>query len=279
MTSASRRVSDRYELGPVLGRGGMADVVRAHDTVLHRDVAVKLLRGGSDLDRERFASEARLLAMLNHPNVVTVLDTGIDNDCAWLVLELLEGTPLDEVLLDRGPVDATRVAAIGAQVASALAHAHAHDIVHRDVKPSNVLIDADGHAKLTDFGIARRTVAASPTLSGQTIGTAAYLAPEQVAGEPVSTAADVYALGLVLLEAMTGRREYDGPAVEAAMARLQRSPVVPASLPTGWPGLISKMTARLPAERPTALDVAARLDVLAGRSPTMPPPLSQATSE
>lgn len=279
MTSASRRVSDRYELGPVLGRGGMADVVRAHDTVLHRDVAVKLLRGGSDLDRERFASEARLLAMLNHPNVVTVLDTGIESDCAWLVLELLEGTPLDEVLLDRGPVDATRVAAIGAQVASALAHAHAHDIVHRDVKPSNVLIDADDHAKLTDFGIARRTVSASPTLSGQTIGTAAYLAPEQVAGEPVTTAADVYALGLVLLEAMTGRREYDGPAVEAAMARLQRSPVVPASLPTGWPGLISKMTARLPAERPTALDVAARLDVLAGRSTTMPPPLSQATSE
>jgi serine/threonine protein kinase len=279
MTSASRRLSDRYELGPVLGRGGMADVVRAHDTVLHRDVAVKLLRGASDLDRERFVSEARLLAMLNHPNVVTVLDTGIDSDCAWLVLELLEGTPLDELLLERGPVDATRVASIGAQVASALAHAHAHDIVHRDVKPSNVLIDADDHAKLTDFGIARRTLSASPTLSGQTIGTAAYLAPEQVAGELVSTAADVYALGLVLLEAMTGRREYDGPAVEAAMARLQRSPVVPASLPTGWPGLISKMTARLPTERPTALDVDARLDVLAGRPPTMEPPLSQATSE
>jgi len=279
MTSASRRVSDRYELGPVLGRGGMADVVRAHDTVLHRDVAVKLLRDGSDIDLERFASEARLLAMLNHPNVVTVLDTGIDSDCAWLVLELLEGTPLDELLLEAGPVDATRVAAIGAQVASALAHAHAHDIVHRDVKPSNVLIDADDHAKLTDFGIARRTVSASPTLTGQTIGTAAYLAPEQVAGEPVSTAADVYALGLVLLEAMTGRREYDGPAVEAAMARLQRSPVVPTSLPTGWPGLISKMTARLPTERPTALDVAARLDVLAGRSPTMAPPLSQAASD
>jgi serine/threonine protein kinase len=257
----------------------MADVVRAHDTVLHRDVAVKLLRDGSDIDRERFVSEARLLAMLNHPNVVTVLDTGIDGDCAWLVLELLEGTPLDELLLDRGPVDASRVAAIGAQVALALAHAHAHDIVHRDVKPSNVLIDADDHAKLTDFGIARRTVSASPTLSGQTIGTAAYLAPEQVAGESVSSAADIYALGLVLLEAMTGRREYDGPAVEAAMARLQRSPVVPASLPTGWPGLISKMTARLPTERPTALDVAARLDVLAGRSPAMPPPLSQATSE
>jgi serine/threonine protein kinase len=256
----------------------MADVVRAHDCVLQRDVAVKLLREGSDVDRERFVSEAHLLAMLNHPNVVTVLDTGIDSEGPWLVLELVDGTPLDE-LLERGPVDVTRVATIGAQVASALAHAHANGIVHRDVKPSNVLVAADDHVKLTDFGIARRTLSAPLTMTGQTIGTAAYLAPEQVAGESVSTSADVYALGLVLLEALTGRREYDGPAVEAALARLNRSPVVPTSLPPGWPGLISKMTARLPTERPAALDVAARLDVLSGRSPAVAPPLSQATSD
>src|SRR5687767_14574038 len=112
MTSAPRRLNDRYELGPVLGRGGMADVVRAHDCVLQRDVAVKLLREGSDVDRERFVSEAHLLAMLNHPNVVTVLDTGIDSEGPWLVLELVDGTPLDE-LLERGPVDVTRVATIG----------------------------------------------------------------------------------------------------------------------------------------------------------------------
>ncbi len=266
MTSDPSVLVDRYELGAALGRGGMADVVRARDRLLDRAVAVKLLREGSAIDRERFASEARLLAMLSHPNVVTVLDAGVDHDRPWLVLELVDGAPMDEWLVG-GPVEAARIATIGAQVAEALAHAHAHEIVHRDVKPANVLIASDDRAKLSDFGIARRANSASLTLTGHTIGTVTYLAPEQVAGESVSTPADVYALGLVLLEALTGRREYDGPPVEAAFARLHRSPTVPASLPTGWPSLISTMTTRDPAERPTAAAVADRLTVLAGRAP------------
>lgn len=278
MSSDPSILDGRYELGSVLGRGGMADVLRADDRLLGRAVAVKLLRQGDVIDRERFASEARLLAMLNHPNVVAVLDAGVDHDRPWLVLELVEGTPLDE-LLRQGKVEPARIAAIGAQVAEALAHAHAHGIVHRDVKPSNVLVAPGDHAKLTDFGIARRAASASLTLTGHTIGTAAYLAPEQVAGESVSTPADVYALGLVLLEALTGRREYDGSAVEAAFSRLQRFPTVPASLPTGWPSLISTMTTRVPTERPTASEVEARLTVLAGRSPAAAAVISPPTEQ
>lgn len=278
MSSDPSILDGRYELGSVLGRGGMADVLRADDRLLGRAVAVKLLRQGDVIDRERFAGEARLLAMLNHPNVVTVLDAGVDHDRPWLVLELVEGTPLDE-LLRQGQVEPARIAVIGAQVAEALAHAHAHGIVHRDVKPSNVLVAPGDHAKLTDFGIARRTASASLTLTGHTIGTAAYLAPEQVAGESVSTPADVYALGLVLLEALTGRREYDGSAVEAAFSRLQRFPTVPASLPTGWPSLISTMTTRVPEERPTAAEVAARLTVLADRAPAAAAVISPPTEQ
>jgi serine/threonine protein kinase len=278
MSSAPRVLSDRYELGPLLGRGGVADVFRARDRKTGRDVAVKLLRTVSEVDRERFAGEAELLAILDHPHVVTVLDTGVEEDRPFLVLELVEGRPMDERLRD-GSVDATWLAAVGAQVSSALAHAHARGVVHRDVKPSNVLLADDDRAMLSDFGIARRTGSEPMTLTGHTVGTAAYLAPEQVAGEAVSTPADVYSLGLVLLEALTGRREYDGPAVEAAFARLGRSPGVPASLPRGWHGLISKMTARLPAERPTAREVEARLSVLAGRSPRLIPASTDATAQ
>ena len=280
MTTPARGLTDndRYELGPALGRGGMADVVRAHDRLLDRDVAVKLLREVNPADRARFETEARLLALLNHPNIVTVLDAGVDGVSPWLMLELVEGATLHELLAD-GPVDGSRLAAIGAQLADALAHAHAHGVVHRDVKPSNVLVAAGDRVKLTDFGIARLVVPeASLTLTGQTIGTAAYLAPEQVTGDPIGPPADVYSLGLVLLEALTGRREYEGAAVEAAMARLQRSPLVPTSLPPGWPGLVSTMTAGLPADRPTAAKVAERLRALAERPSASPAALPTLTT-
>ncbi|WP_148616013.1 serine/threonine-protein kinase [Nocardioides rubriscoriae] len=275
MPDTPARVGGRYELGPVLGTGGMADVRRAHDPVLGRDVAVKLLRTTDAVDRSRFASEARLLALLTHPNVVTVLDAGVeDQGLAWLALELVDGDTLADRFA-RGPIDATSLAVIGAQVAAALAHAHGHGVVHRDVKPSNVLIDGAGRARLTDFGIARLLDdTAALTMTGHTIGTAAYLAPEQVTGEPVTTASDVYALGLMLLEGLTGRREYAGPPVEAALARLHRSPLVPVSLPVGWPGLIATMTARQPDERPTADAVVERLEALGrvGAGPAVTPP-------
>lgn len=279
MPDTPRLLGGRYELGPVLGRGGMADVRRAHDTVLGRDVAIKVLRAGDDVDRSRFDAEARLLARMSHENVVTVLDAGVEQiddgsagdgvEEAWLALELVEG----DTLADRykaGPLDPQDVARTGAQVAAALAHAHGHGVVHRDVKPSNVLL-ADDRARLTDFGIARLVDdEAALTMTGTAVGTAAYIAPEQVTGGSVTTASDVYALGLLLLEGLTGRREFPGPAVEAALARLQRGPLIPTSLPAGWPGLLAAMTAREPAERPSAAQVRDRLRTLAA-APLAPP--------
>lgn len=250
---------ERYRLESRLGSGGTADVHRATDTTLQRPVAVKLLRdvAGDASDRARFVTEARTLASLSHRNLVMVLDAGIgdEDDRPFLVMELVEGRALSDALRE-GPLPAREVARIGAEVAAGLAFAHERGVVHRDVKPGNVLLSDDGRVKLADFGIARLigdTV--RHTRTGTAIGTAAYLAPEQVRGEDVTGCADVYALGLVLLEALTGTRAFPGSATEAALARLHRDPEVPGGLPTGWPALLRAMTAADPAHRPTTAEV------------------------
>ena len=254
-------LADRYELHDIVGRGGMADVYRATDRVLSRQVAVKVLRetAGDETDRLRFTAEARTLAGLNHLGLVMVLDAGITAEQPFLVMELVEGSTLAQ-LCSRGPVDAERVRGVGAMVADALAYAHAQGVIHRDVKPGNVLLGTDNRTKLADFGIARLigdTV--RHTQTGHAIGTAAYLAPEQVRGDELTTAADVYALGLVLLEALTGERAYPGTPTESALARLSRAPHVPTDLPDDWPALITAMTALEPTGRPTAAEVADQL--------------------
>jgi len=262
--TGARVLGDRYELGELVGTGGMADVYRATDQLLDRAVAVKLLRSSASSDAEeraRFTTEARTLAALNHPGLVTLLDAGILDEHPYLVMELVEGPSLSEAIRRTGPLDPARVAAVGAQVAAALAYAHQHGVVHRDVKPGNILITADDRALLTDFGIARLlTDDARHTRTGDTIGSPAYLSPEQVSGEPCTGAVDVYSLGLVLLEALTGNRAYPGTPVEAAVARLSASPAIPTSLNADWRDLLIKMTQRDPADRPTALEVAATLD-------------------
>ncbi|QIG43900.1 serine/threonine protein kinase [Nocardioides anomalus] len=253
-------VAERYELTTRLGEGGVAVVHEAQDRRLDRRVAVKLLRdtATSAEDRARFADEARLLGRLSHPGLVRVLDAGIDGDRPYLVLELVRGRSLAEAMDDG--LDADEVARIGAEVADALAHVHAAGIVHRDVKPGNVLLDQDGTAKLADFGIARLVDdTVHHTRTGFLVGTVAYLSPEQVAGEPVSTAVDVYSLGLVLLEALTGVRAYAGSSVESAFARLARQPEVPTTLPAAWTALLTQMTARDPLARPSAAEVAERI--------------------
>ena len=260
-------IDGRYLVHDVLGTGGAAVVHRATDTRLDRAVAVKLLRDTVDdpTQRERFVAETRLLGGLSHPHLVRVLDAGVDDGRPYLVLELVEGRTLAEGMVGLEP---DRVARVGAEVAAGLAHAHAAGIVHRDVKPANVLLAADGTAKLSDFGIARivdDTV--HHTRTGMVVGTAAYLAPEQVCGDRVTTAADVYAWGLVLLEALTGTRAYAGTSVETALARLNRQPEVPAALPPVWRDLLLAMTARDPEDRPTAALVADRLRVLSGGAP------------
>jgi serine/threonine protein kinase len=246
----------------------MADVHRAHDRVLGRDVAVKLLRetGGDTSDHARFVDEARTLASLSDSRLVTILDAGFTDERPFLVMELVEGPTLAAVT-SAGPLPLDRVIGVGAQLAGALAYAHARGVIHRDVKPANVLLRPDGRVKLADFGIARLIGDASGhTRTGQAIGTAAYLAPEQVTGDELGGAADVYALGLVLLEALTGERCYPGPPTEAALARLHRPPAVPADLPERWRRLLEQMTALEPALRPDAAAVAAALSEV----PTMP---------
>ncbi|UDY24959.1 serine/threonine-protein kinase [Nocardioides sp. Kera G14] len=282
-----RVVGRRYLLGEALGRGGTADVYRATDRLLERPVAVKVLRESPDdrRDRARFELEARTLAGLSHPHLVPVLDAGMVNlgadERPYLVMELVEGPTLRE-LIQRGPMAPDRVRLIGSQVADALAYAHARGIVHRDVKPGNVLIGRDDQSKLVDFGIARLMGdTARHTQTGIAIGTAAYVSPEQVRAQAITEATDIYSLGLVLLEALTGVRAFPGPAAEAAIARLTRHPHIPSELPVEWRTLLTYMTAYRPVERPSAEEVAARLRGAPGQTgryavvpaaPAAPPP-------
>ncbi|WP_223162803.1 serine/threonine-protein kinase [Nocardioides antri] len=253
-------LADRYRLGDLLGRGGVADVYRARDQVLDRDVAVKVLRETvDDVDRDRFMGEARLLARLSHPGLVTVLDTGVWGMQPFLVMELVEGSPLSAALSE-GPLPLDRVGDVGAQLAAVLAYAHAQDVVHRDVKPANVLLGPRGELKLADFGIARLVGdMVRHTKTGTTIGTPAYVSPEQARGAPVGPPTDVYSLGLVLIEALTGERCFTGTPIESALARLHRAPDIPEDLPADWRELLAAMTAMDPADRPTAAEVASRI--------------------
>ncbi|GAB2771066.1 hypothetical protein GCM10027020_25140 [Nocardioides salsibiostraticola] len=265
-------LAERYLLGEIIGSGGMAEVYRAEDRILHREVAVKLLRESTDTetDRARFASEARTLAGLTHPGLVTVLDAGITTTHPFLVMELVRGETLAQQCA-AGGLPSKTVTDIGVQLAQAVAFAHRHHIIHRDLKPGNVLITATGRVKLADFGIARLIGDTTRhTQTGQAIGTAAYLAPEQVRGEELTSAADVYSLALVLLEALTGERAFPGPATEAALARLSRPPVISADLPPMWRQLLASMTSAEVMDRPSAAEVAA---ILAGPPATAPTPL------
>ncbi|HWH32626.1 MAG TPA: serine/threonine-protein kinase, partial [Egibacteraceae bacterium] len=212
-----RVLADRYRLRHRIGGGGMGAVFEAEDVVLERTVAAKVLPGVGTGDRE-FLREARALSRLRHHGIVGLYDAGSDRGDAYLILELVSGQTLRE-RLDAGPLDAQEAGRVGHELAEALGHAHRLGVVHRDLSPSNVLLDRSGRVRLTDFGIARLSEATA-TSASEVWGTPAYMAPEQVAGEAVGPPADVYALGLLLLEALTGRRAFPGAPRESGFARL-----------------------------------------------------------
>ncbi len=275
-------IAGRYAVTAHLGSGGMGDVFGGTDHRLQRPVALKVfsLDGARTDDIRRYADEARVLAGLSHPGLVALYDVGADTGphhepLAFLVMELVDGPTLQQRIA-QGPLDPLEVADIGRQLADALGHAHAAGIVHRDIKPANVLItsevllsgDADAPVvtvKLADFGIAQAPErgsadAARPTEA--TLGTASYLSPEQALGGELGPMSDVYSLGLVLLEALTGERAYSGAPLTSSLARLLEPVEVPASLGRGWAALLTAMLSPEPADRPTTTAVADRLRVL-----------------
>jgi serine/threonine protein kinase len=260
----------RYAVRELLGSGGMADVYLATDTQLGRDVAVKVFRAEHDTaaDRLRREREIQLLGELNHLGLVGIYDAGFlppdQGSRRFIVMELVRGRAMSH-RLGSGAMTPRQVADIGAQMADALAYVHGRQVVHRDIKPENILLSdepAYGYtltAKLADFGVAQFMDGTRLTGDGSIMGTAAYIAPEQARGAEAGPASDVYSLGLVLLEALRGEREYSGTPIEAALARLHRAPVIPEELSDEWRDLLAAMTASEPEHRPTAHDVAATL--------------------
>src|SRR6185312_14710530 len=232
-----RRLGGRYELGHVLGRGGMAEVYIAHDTRLGRTVAVKTLR--VDLARDpsfqtRFRREAQSAASLNHPSIVAVYDTGEDHSdgvvTPYIVMEHVEGRTLRDVLASEGRLLPQRALEITAQICAALEQAHRAGIVHRDIKPGNVMLTPSGEVKVMDFGIARAMTGSSSTMTqtAAVIGTAHYLSPEQARGEHVDARSDIYSTGCLLYELLTGGPPFSGDsAVAVAYQHVREDPVPP----------------------------------------------------
>lgn len=252
-------LADRYELQELLGRGAMGEVWRARDHLLGRPVAVKLLRAEEAEDAERFRLEAQIAARLNHPNVVGMYDFGAHHDQPHLVMELVDGWNLAQERSLRGALPPAEAAAITAQAAAGLAAAHQEGVVHRDVKPANVMLTTDRTVKITDFGIARFAEAAASglTATGKIIGTADYLAPERALGRPAQPASDVYSLGCVLYELLTGRPPFSAATSLAVVQQhVSATPAPPDRLRPDIPQPLSDyvlhMLAKDPAHRPTA---------------------------
>ena len=254
-------LGDRYELLEPIASGGMGQVWRGRDVLLERAVAVKVLRSEYADDPvflERFRSEARHAAALSHPNIAAVLDYGETSDAdtgehlAYLVMELVEGAPLSALLSADGPLAPGAALSVLEQTAAGLAEAHRAGMVHRDVKPANILVRPDGGVKLTDFGIAWSAESVALTGTGQVIGTARYMSPEQAAGERVSPASDVYALGLVGYESLTGHAPFDGTnPVTVALKQVREQPEpLPEDVPPVVRELIDAALVKDPAERP-----------------------------
>lgn len=212
----------RYEILGELGHGAMGIVYKAKDPLIDRIVAIKTINLGLALDEkdeyeERFYQEAKAAGRLNHPNIVTIYDVGKSGDVAYIAMELLQGRELRDIMNDVGMMPVDQVLDIAAQVALGLSYAHEHDIVHRDIKPSNIMVVRDGHAKITDFGIARMASSAVRTQTGMVLGSPKYMSPEQVMGKAIDQRSDIFSLGVMLYEMLTGQPPFVGENVNAIM--------------------------------------------------------------
>jgi eukaryotic-like serine/threonine-protein kinase len=244
----NRILSKRYRVEETLGEGGMARVYRGIDEVLGRPVAIKVLaerHAGDDKFVTRFRREAQAAAALNHPNVVSVFDTGDDEQAHYIVMEYVEGETLADLLRRERPLDPGLAARIAEEVATALQAAHDRQLVHRDVKPGNVMIDQEGRIKVMDFGIARAAADDALTQTGTVLGTAAYLSPEQARGDAVDARSDIYSLGCVLYEMLSGRAPFTGDsAVSIAFRHVNDRPDPPSAHHPGIPPELESVTMR-----------------------------------
>ena len=258
-----RVLGDRYELEEKIGSGGMADVYKAHDRLLARPVAVKILHEAYRADAEfieRFHREAKAAAKLTHPNIVSIYDVGIDNDDHYIVMEYVPGNSLKDKIRDEGALKISEVVTIAKDIASGLAHAHLNNLVHCDIKPHNILMTADGHAKIADFGIARAVTESTMTYSGSVIGSVHYFSPEQAQGGTITPKSDVYSLGVVMYEMLTNRLPFTGDnAVAIAMKHIEEEPTPPSVFRSKIPPMLEAITLRAmsknPEMRPTAQEM------------------------
>ena len=253
---------DRYELGSILGRGGTCTVYRAWDTRLHRDVALKRLEPPLSEDphtRARFSREGKAIARLSHPALVTLIDRGSTEDTEYLVYEYVEGRPLKEVVKSEGPFEPERAGRIAGQMADGLSYAHWAGIYHRDVKPQNILLDASGRARLTDFGIATGPEWTRVTRAGAIVGSSRYMSPEQVQGRPIDGRTDVYSLGIVFYEMLAGAPPFDGSTIAEIGRQHIRATPPPLSdirpeLPAEVVRIVDRCLEKLPESRFQSMD-------------------------
>ncbi|MBN9196103.1 MAG: serine/threonine protein kinase, partial [Microbacterium sp.] len=253
----------RYELDSRIAIGGMGEVWEATDHVIGRTVAIKILKDeymGDPGFLERFRAEARHAALVNHEGIASVFDYGEENGSAFLVMELVPGEALSTILERDGSLSTDKTLDIVAQTAAALQAAHAAGLVHRDIKPGNLLITPDGRVKITDFGIARIADQVPLTATGQVMGTVQYLSPEQASGHPASPATDIYSLGIVAYECLAGKRPFTGESqVAIAMAQInEQAPPLPPTVAQPVQNLVMAMIAKKPDERPASAAAVAR---------------------
>jgi len=265
------KLADRFVLENELGTGGMARVYLGRDEVLDRAVAVKVLNpvhGGTEIG-DRFEREGRTAARLAHPNIVQVYDAGEagfdGKETSYIVMEYVSGGDLKELIDATGRLSGPELARLGDEVCAGLAHAHAHGVIHRDIKPHNILLDENGHAKVTDFGIARALDTSHATRTGSFLGTALYSSPEQLQGKKVTPKSDIYSLGVTLYQAATGEPPFSGATpIEVASQHVSKTPVPPrqlgADISEGLQALILDCLAKHPDDRPTAEEARSRLD-------------------